>query len=165
MLDFIRSTPYDHVRAMVIGEGFVNSALNAEQINSEEEVLPSVKQIVLDYYHVQPEWILQYGMFCDDGVFLAEDFFEIFGNIIVPTEREYLIFKYLQMTSGLRDYVSAYQICRFCYRASKIPKNEEEAAKNLAVHIANLNHKSQKAMGCRIIEARRFIGYRFRKDI
>jgi hypothetical protein len=165
MLDFIRSTPYDHVRAMVIGEGFVNSALNAEQINSEEEVLPSVKQIVLDYYHVQPEWILQYGMFCDDGVFLAEDFFEIFGNIIVPTEREYLIFKYLQMTSGLCEYVSAYQICRFCYRASKIPKNEEEAAKNLAVHIANLNHKSQKAMGCRIIEARRFIGYRFRKDI
>ena len=164
-LDSVRRTPYDEIRAIVIGEGFVNSALNAGQVKTEEEILPAVKQLVLEFFHVKPEWILQYGMFYDDGVFMAEEFFEIFGNIIVPTEREYLIFKYLQMVSRMCDYVSADQICRFCYRTSKLPKNETEAAKNLAVHIANLNHKSQEAMGCHIIEAKRYIGYRFRKDI
>ena len=96
---------------------------------------------------------------------MADDFFQIFGNSIVPTDREYLIFKYLQMASRLCDYVPAERICRFCYPASKLPKDEREASKNLAVHIAHLNQKSQDVMYCHIIEAKRFIDYRIRKDI
>lgn len=164
-LDAVRRTPYDNVRVLAIGPGFVNSALNAEQLEKEDDVLPAVEQLVLDFFHVKPEWILQFGMFYDDGVFMADEFFEIFGNSIVPTEREYLIFKYLQMTAKTGDYIPAERICRFCYRASKLPKTEEDASRNLAVHITNLNNKSQKIMRCHIIEAKRFIGYRLRKDI
>ncbi len=165
VLDAVRHTPYDDIRALVIGTGFVNSVLNADQVTGEEDVLPAVEQIVCEFYHVRPEWILQFGMFYDDGVFMADDFFQIFGNIIVPTEREYMIYKYLQMTSRAWDYVPPERICRFCYRASKIPETEEEAAKNLAVHVTNLNRKSQKVMKCHIIESKRFIGYRLKKDI
>ncbi len=164
-LDDVRHTPYDDVRALTIGTGFVNSVLNSDQVEREEEVLPFVEQLVREYYHVKPEWEEQFGVFYDDGVFMAEKFFQIFGNIIVPTEREYMIFKYLQMTSRMWDYIPAEQICRFCYQAAKMPKNEEEAAKNLAVHVTNLNRKSQKAMKCHIIEAKRFVGYRLSRDI
>ncbi len=165
VLDDVRRTPYDEVRVLTIGNGFVNSALNADQVEREEDVLPALEQIVHEFYHVKPEWVEQFGIFYDDGVFMAEEFFQIFGNIIVPTEREYLIFKYLQMTSRMWDYIPAERICQFCYRASKLPKNEEEAARNLAVHVTNLNQKSQKIMKCHIIEAKRFIGYRLKKDI
>ena len=165
VLDDIRHTPFDDIRAIVIGTGFVNSVLNADQIEEEDELLPMIRTVVYDFFHVRPEWFYQFGVFYDDGVFMAEDFFQIFGNIIVPTDREYLIFKYLQMASRLCDYLPAERICRFCYPASRIPKNEREAAKNLAVHVTNLNHKSQDVMSCHIIEAKRYIGYRIRKNI
>ena len=165
VLDDIRRTPFDDIRAIAIGTGFVNSVLNADRLEREEDILPALRKVVYDFFHVRPEWFYPFGVFYDDGVFMADDFFQIFGNSIVPTDREYLIFKYLQMASRLCDYVPAERICRFCYPASKLPKDEREASKNLAVHIAHLNQKSQDVMYCHIIEAKRFIGYRIRKDI
>lgn len=165
VLDDVRHTPFDDVRVITIGNGFVNSVLNADQVEREDEILRAIETIVHEFFHVKPEWFQPFGVFYDDGIFMADDFFQIFGNIIVPTEREYRIFKYLQMTSRVCDYVPAERICRFCYPASKFPKNEREAAKNLAVHVTNLNQKSQDVMKCHIIEAKRFIGYRLRKDI
>jgi len=165
VIDDVRRTPFDDVQAITIGSGFVNSVLNADQIEREEELLPLIQEIIYEFFHVRPEWFYQFGVFYDDGVFMAKDFFQVFGNIIEPTDREYLIFKYLQMTSWVCDYVPAERICRFCYPAAKLPKNEREAAKNLAVHVTNLNQKSQKVMDCHLIEAKRFIGYRIRKDI
>ncbi len=165
VLDNVRRTPYDDIRVLAIGEGFVNSALNAGQLSREEDVLPEIENVVNAFFHVKEEWIQMFGMFYDDGTFMSREFFQIYGNIIVPTEREYLIFKYLQMASRLCDYVPAERICRFCYQASKIPKNEREASKNLAVHVTNLNQKCQNSMGCHLIEAKRFIGYRLIKNI
>ena len=165
MLDEIRRTPYDDIRVLAIGNGFVNSALNAEKVDNEDDILPLIQKSLWDFFCVKPEWEYPFGVFYDDGIFMANDFFTVFGNIIVPTEREYLIFKYIQMASRVCDYVPAQRVCRFCYQASRIPKDEREAAKNLAVHITNLNRKSQDVMYCHLIEAKRFIGYRICKDI
>lgn len=165
VFDDVRRTPYDNVRVLVIGRGFVNSALNAERIDSEDEVLPAIEKAVYEYFHVRPDWFYRFGVFYDDGVFMSEDFFLVFGNMIVPTKREYLIYKYLQMASRACDYSPAERVCRFCYPTSKIPRDEKEAAKNLAVHVMNLNRKSREVMDCHIIEARRYSGYRLNKDV
>ncbi|MGN1346212.1 MAG: hypothetical protein ACI4V1_05470, partial [Eubacteriales bacterium] len=154
MLDDIRRTPYDEIRVLAIGDGFVNSALNAERVECAEALLPVMTKVLMDYFHVREEWVQRFGWFCDDGIFLSPYFFQVYGNIVLPTDREYLIFKYLHMTSRQNTYISAQKICRFCYRASKMPKEEGEAAKNLAVHIANLNQKCQNAIGCHLIEAK-----------
>jgi len=166
-LDNVRRTPYDAVRVLAIGRDFVNSALNAEQILDEEDVLPRVEQIVNEYFHVSGDW--HWGDICgryyDDGVFMSEKLFWIYENIIEPTEREYMIFKYLQMTAKQCSYLPPERICRFCYPASKLPRNEQEAAKNLAVHVNSLNRKCQKTMRCYLIESKRFIGYRLSKSL
>ena len=166
-LDDVRRTPYDNIRVLAIGEGFVNSALNAEQVLNEEEVLPRIEEIINETYHASREWHWGKisGRYYDDGVFMSKKFFRIYENIIEPTEREYMIFKYLQMTANQCSYLPPERICRFCYPASKLPKNELEAAKNLAVHVNSLNRKCQNSMRCYLIESKRFIGYRLSKSL
>lgn len=167
VFDDVRRTPYDNVRVLVIGNGFVNSALNADRIDSEDEVLPAVTKAVHEYFHVQPDWFYQFGVFYDDGVFISDDygFFLVFGNMIVPTKREFLIYKYLQMTARACDYSPAERVCRFCWPTAKIPKSEKEASQNIAVHVMNLNRKSMEVMSRSLIETRRYSGYRLNKDI
>lgn len=161
----IRRTPYDNIRVLAVGEGFVNSALNAEQIKEEDDVLPRIEQIISEFYHVSRECVYPFGRYYDDGVFMSEKFFMISENVIEPTEREYMIFKYLQMTAKQYSYLPPERICRFCYPSSKLPKDEREAAKNLAVHVNSLNRKCQKSMRCYLIESKRFIGYRLSKSL
>jgi len=165
VLDDVRRTPYDNVRILAIGEGFVNSALNAEPIREEEELLPKIEQVINEFYHVSPKSIYAFGRYYDDGAFMSEKFFMINENVIVPTAREYMIFKYLQMTAKQYSYLPPERICRFCYPASKLPKDEQEAAKNLAVHVNSLNRKCRKSMRCCLIESKRFIGYRLSKSL
>lgn len=165
VFDDVRRTPYDNIRVLVIGRGFVNSALNADQTEVENNAFLMLEDAVYDFFNVKPDWCYPAGVFYDDGVFMGKRFFMVFCNMIVPTKREYLIYKYLQMACRVCDYIPAERICRFCYPTSKIPKDENEAAKNLAVHVTNLNKKSQNVMGCHIIEAKRFVGYRIKKDI
>ncbi len=167
-LDNVRRTPYDAIRVLAIGKDFVNSALNAERVMEEEEVLPRIEQIVNEYYHVSGDWHWGHisGRYYDDGVFMSEKFFLVYENIIEPTEREYMIFKYLQMTAKQQySYLPPERICRFCYPASKLPEDEREAAKNLAVHVNSLNRKCQNSMRCYLIESKRFIGYRLSKSL
>lgn len=163
VFDDLRRTPYDHIRVISIGMGFVNSALNAQRLEKEELLLPELERVRDEFFHVKPEWIRQFGKFYDDGIFMSKEFFQVYGSIVEPTEREYRIFHYLQVVSRLCKYVPAERVCRFCYPASKIPKDETTAAKNLAVHVANLNQKCSESMGYHLIEAKRFIGYRLIK--
>ncbi len=164
-LDDVRRTPYDNIHVLAVGEGFVNSALHAEQIMTEEDVLPRIEQIINEFYHVTRDWIYPNGRYYDDGVFIGEKIFMIYENIIEPTEREYMIFKYLQMTAKQYSYLPPERICRFCYPVSKLPKDEREAAKNLAVHVNSLNRKCQNSMRCYLIESKRFVGYRLSKSL
>lgn len=163
VFDDVRRTPYDNIRVIALGNGFVNSALNAQRLEKEELLLPELERVRDEFFHVKEEWVERFGKFYDDGIFMAKDFFQVYGNIVAPTEREYQIFRYLQVVSRLCEYVPAERICRFCYPAAKMPKDETEAAKNLAVHVANLNQKCEVSMGYHLIEAKRFIGYRLVK--
>ena len=164
-LNNVRRTPYDNIRVLAIGDDFVNSALNAEQIKEEDDVIPRIEQITKEYNHVSGDRIQTFGAYYDNDFFMSEKFFMIYGNIIEPTGREYMIVKYLQMAAKQCSYLPPERICRFCYPASKLPKDEREAAKNLAVHVNSLNRKCQNSMRCYLIESKRFIGYRLSKSL
>lgn len=161
----VRRTPFNNIHVFVLGSGFVNSALNAHAIPPDKDLIAVLRNSLYRFFNVRLEWRGRMGVFYDDGVYMREKGFIIFGNPITPTKREYNIFKYLQVAAKLCDYVPAWRICRFCYPAKKMPKSEEEASRNLAVHIANLNRKTYKIMYCYLIEGKRFIGYRINRHI
>ncbi len=163
VFDDVRRTPYDDVHVIAIGQGFVNSALNSTRVDSEADAIEEAKRYIYQLFHITKDRMMPFGVFYDTGVFMAADFFEIYGNMIIPTDREYLIFKYLHMAYHTDAYIPAERVCAFCYRASKMPKSDIESAKNLAVHVANLNQKAYSAAGYLIIKAKRFIGYRLTK--
>lgn len=165
VLDDVRRTPFDNIHVLVLGSGFVNSALNARAVPPDKDLLIVLRNSLYRFFNVQLYWLDRRGVFFDDGVYMMENKFIIFGNPITPTKREYNIFKYLQVAAKLCDYVPAWRICRFCYPAKKMPKSEDEASRNLAVHIANLNRKTYNIMHCYLIEVKRFIGYRINRHI
>lgn len=156
VLDALRQTPMDDLFAVVLGEGFVNSALNAERLADPAALTETVRRHLYRQAEIDGKKITAFGVFGHPGVFFAKDFFEIRGNRIVPTRAEYMIFKYLMSDIDSGRCIPPGQIQRFCYPSNKL--DDESAA--IAVHVSNLNRKAEEACGLRIIESVRYQGYR-----
>ncbi|MBQ8185445.1 MAG: helix-turn-helix domain-containing protein [Clostridia bacterium] len=156
VLDAVRQTPLDDLYAIALGDGFVNSALNAERLTDSSRLTETVKRRLLTQAEIEGKRITAFGVFGHPGVFFAKDFFEVCGNRIVPTKAEYMIFKYLMSDIDSGRCIPPEQIQRYCYPSNKL--DDESAA--IAVHISNLNRKAEEACGYHIIESVRYQGYR-----
>ncbi len=160
--DNLRRGPYDDVFALVIGKGFVNSALNARRVENERECVKAALDYLLQYYGVEEAQILPGGVVSEDGIFFADKHFEVFGNAVVPTLSEYMIFKYLYVNRDRKGYLTPEQIRRYCYARSLRGGGSVEG--NIAVHVTNLNRKLTEAYGLPLIRSKRYCGYYFDKD-
>jgi len=155
-LDALRQTPLDDLHAIAVGEGFVNSAMNAQALRNEKDLPEVLRYELLSRAGVGADEVTPFGVFGHPSVFFADDFVEIRGFRIEPTKAEYMIFKYLMSDRRNGRYLPPGVIQKFCYPSNKV--RDESAA--ISVHISNLNKKSRDACGVGIIETMRFSGYR-----
>ncbi|MBQ2727065.1 MAG: helix-turn-helix domain-containing protein [Clostridia bacterium] len=152
-LNTVRQTPMDHIHAIVLGGGFVNSALNASAL-ADENLLPGqIRKQLLKQNGMDESAVTPFGVFGSPDAFFAEDFMEIRGAQIEPTKAEYMIFKYL-MSDRSRRFIPPEMIRKYCCSDGRMTDE------TIAVHISNLNRKSKSACGFQIIESMRFSGYR-----
>ena len=157
VFDKLRRQPFDDVFAVVIGDGFVNSALNAVRVDNEDEAVDVLKSHLLRIFGLTSRNILPFGILGNCGIFWSKKHFEIYGNIIEPTLSEYMILKYLVAVADTGQYISSEKIRRFCYvRDLAIAKNIDG---NIAAHISNLNKKLKEVYGKQIIKPKRYCGY------
>lgn len=155
-LDVLRRTPLDDLHAIAIGEGFVNSALNAQALRNEKDLPEAVRRELLARSGIGSDAVTPFGVFGHPSVFFSKDFFEIRGFRIEPTKAEYMIFKYLMSDYGNGRYLPPDVILKFCFPSNKL--RDESSA--ISVHISNLNKKARNACGEGIIETMRYSGYR-----
>lgn len=157
VFDEIRHGPYDDIFAIVIGSGFVNSALNAIRVDTEEEACRMARDYLMNLYSIDERRCFPFGVLADPAVFLAKKHFEIFGNIVEVTVSEYMIFKYLLAHASQKYYFSPEKIRKFCYIRELHGNGNLDG--NISVHISNLNSKIENACGRTIIRSRRYYGY------
>ncbi len=154
VFDDLRRTPYDNIFAIVIGNGFVNSALNAKRADTTEAALSLARDYLYKQNGIDSTCVFPFGII-KNALFFANMFFEIYGNIVTPTDREYLIFKYLIACTDGDRCADADMIKKFCYPAS----SHEHRGNVVAAHISNLNKKIQISYGKKLIRSKRYKGY------
>lgn len=152
-LDAVRQTPLDHIHAIVLGRGFVNSALNARALDDETLLPGQIRKQLLKQNGMDESAVTPFGVFGSPDAFFAEDFMEIRGAEIEPTKAEYMIFKYL-MSDRSGRFIPPETIRKYCCSDGRMTDE------TIAVHISNLNRKSRNACGFQIIDSMRFSGYR-----
>ncbi len=155
-LDALRQTPLDELHAIAVGEGFVNSAMNAQQLRNSKELPDVIRRELLTRSGIPAEAVTPFGVFGHPYVFFAKDFIEIRGFRIELTKAEYMIFKYLMSDHGNGRYLPPAVILRFCFPSNKL----KDESGSISVHISNLNKKAREACGFGIVETMRFSGYR-----
>lgn len=155
--DNIRRGPYDNIFAIVIGNGFVNSALNAIRVENEEEACAEAKKYLHKLFGIGKEETFPFGVLAEDVIFFAKKYFEIYGNVVKPTMSEYMVFKYLLAFAGEDVYFSPMKIRKFCYIRELHRTDNLEG--NISVHIHNLNESTTKAYGKPVIRSKRYRGY------
>ncbi len=155
--DNIRRGPYDNIFAIVIGKGFVNSALNAVRVDNEEEACIKAKEYIRKLFGIGESETYEFGVLVDSSVFMAKKYIEIYGNIIELPISEYMIFKYFLAFAGEGYYFTPQKIRKFCY--IRTLRNEDNIEGNVSVHIHNLNRAIMNVYGKTFIKAKRYIGY------
>lgn len=150
--DELRRTPYDSIFAVVIGDGFVNTALNATRAQSVDDALDIARHHLIRLSGLSQSAFYPFGVLTG-GIFIGKYFIELDSKIITPTDTEYLIFKYIYSCSTESDCVDADVIGKYCSRAATLNSNA------VAAHISNLNRKSMDTCGKRIIFSKRHKGY------
>lgn len=148
----VRRTPYDEVFVVAVGDDFINTALNATQAKDVTDAV-SVAQ-----NYLRESCVRDGGELFGNGVFvqpffLAEGFFEVYSSLVIPTESEFLIFKFLLFCTQRSVYASADVIRDFCFPRKSFESNV------IAAHISSLNKKISEAYGKKIIKSKRFMGY------
>lgn len=100
VFDFVRRTPYDAVRVISIGEGFINSVMNAEKVLTEEELLEAVNRNLMKMYGIESGDLFRFGVRVKPELFLSEHFLQLRGHNYILPRAEYMIFKYLLAVSS-----------------------------------------------------------------
>ncbi len=134
MLSEIRQKIPDEVFVLVIGRGFINSALNAACCDNESDAVDAAIDAYMRVFAGSGKPATEFGVMLSPAVFLAHDFIEIHGNMIPLSPTEALIMKYLAALSCESRPISSSVIARYCLASgARISSN------TVAVHISNIN--------------------------
>ena len=146
--DDLRRMPYGHIFCVAVGDGFVNSALNAMRVGGEEKLPAAVlRRLALDERD-DPA----FGIHLTPEIFRGPGFYEIRGHTLVFTAFEERLFLLIALASDEGKCASPERIRAFCGAPS-------EDANAVAAHVHHLNQKLAPALGERAIRQRRFCGY------
>ena len=152
-LDDVRHQPYDHVRAIVVGEGFVNSALNASQANDDLAAISASHEYLMNEMGITPDRRLPFGVIFPPSLFVSQDFIEVYGNMVPLTPTEAMIVRLLVGTSAEDRPISADSIARYCFAGSG------SSPDSVPVHVSHINAKTSPHFGSPLIVSKRGCGY------
>jgi len=155
MLDQIRHKPLDHIPAYVLGEGFVNSALNARPVADYEELYGMLKERILHCLCASETCFFgRKGYILKNSFIVTEDCIYYKGVPLLLDTQKHRVLQYLLFRQG--ESCSLRQIGAYCF-----PVGYEDAQANtIRVHIANINRTAAEQTGRKIIANKREIGYR-----
>lgn len=159
LFEELRHRPLDDIFMIVIGGGFINSALNAASAEDFDDVLSMTQVKLRKAFSLTERNMFAFGVLSNRGVFYSKKHFEVYGNIVVPTISEYMIFKFLISFAGEGRYMPSSTIRRFCYVRDLA--NAKNVDGNIAAHISNLNSKLLHAYGRHLVRMKRNRGYYF----
>lgn len=153
VINKVRQMPFDQTQAVVIGRGFVNSALNTVHcLNEDEAIMYALDSIARPWE--EQGFTTQFGVFVTPGVFLTREFIEVYGNAVPLTVSEHHIIKYLAMPVCRRRPVEASVIARYCLNGCG-----GERSNSVAAHISRINSKLSEHYGSRLIRSINRRGY------
>ena len=155
--DELRRMPCDHVFAAVIGEGFVNTALNAARVKDETAAVSLIRKTLPRAFTMPENGNAPFGFYLTPRLFFAEGFAEWRGRIIPLTRTERTILLYLASCARADCPAPPEKIARFCGAPGRIP--DAGGDNRIAAHIYALNRKFLPETGERVIRARRGAGY------
>ena len=149
VFDDLRRMPYGHIFCVAVGDGFVNSALNAVRVGGEEALPAAVlRRLALDERD-DPA----FGIHLTPEIFRGPGFYEIRGHTVLFTRIEERIFLCLALAGN--RCVSVENL-----RAFSLPGDREKRTEGaIAMHVCNLNAKLAPALGERPIREKRYYGY------
>jgi len=159
LFDELRHRPLDDIFIIVVGGGFINSALNAAAAEDYDDILTMARARLRKVFSLTDRNMFAFGVLSNRGVFYTKKHFEVYGNIVIPTVSEYMIFKFLISCAGEDKYIPSSTIRRFCYVRDLA--NAKNIDGNIAAHISNLNSKLLRAYGRHLIRMKRNCGYYF----
>ena len=149
VFDDLRRLPYGNVRCIAVGEGFVNSALNAVRVGGEEEAIASAWHGLA----LRGPDASGFGCHLTPEIFRGPGFYEIRGHTVLFTRIEERIFLCLALAGN--RCVSVENL-----RAFSLPGDREKRTEGaIAMHVCNLNAKLAPALGERPIREKRYYGY------
>ena len=155
--DALRRTPCDRVFAAVIGEGFVNTALNAARVKDEEAAFALIRKTLPRALGMPENGSTPFGFYLTPRLFFAEGFVQWRGRIIPVTKTERLILLYLASCARAETPAPPGKIARFCSASGRIGAEGEE--NRIAAHVHALNRRFMPETGERVIRDRRLTGY------
>ena len=143
------------VHTIIIGEDFVNSAVNIKRVDGVRAALREIRSSVESIYGITEAKKSTFGFSLAPSLFLANGFFTVNGNVIEPTKSEYMIFKYLTAFADTDEYFSPEMIARYSFPLERA----EKSVPSVVVHIANLNKKIAAVYNGRVLRSKRCRGY------
>ena len=154
VLGDVRRMPFDSVRALVVGGGFVNSALNAAQYEDEDSAIRAAHAYLMDEMGVTDDRILPFGVMFPPSLFVAQDFIEICGNMVTLSPIESMIVKLTVGASCECSPIAAEVIAEYCS-----PKQSGASAPSVPVHISHINAKAGRHLASPLILSKKGEGY------
>ena len=135
-LDDVRHQPFDGTHAIVLGDGFVNSALNASHADDEMSAIVRAHALLMAEMGVTAERTTSFGVVFPP-LFVAQDFIEVYGNMVRLTPTESVILKLLIGASCEDSPVTADMIDKYCS-----PSMKRGRSNTAAVHVSRINSKT-----------------------
>ena len=158
VFDEVRRMSCDDVFAVVIGDGFVNTALNAVRAPADRWE-PVVRDALFRQLGIGEAEKDPFGVFLTAKLFFSPYFTEYRGRQVFPTAAEKLVFLHLFGCSDERHPRDAGRIERFCRPAGRKEPDPDGAQNRIAAHVAHINAKFADAIGTRLIRETRGKGY------
>ena len=142
--DELRRYPYDSIHTVAIGDGFVNSALNAQRAPDADTAIYSAHSYLMAKMGITEDRILPFGVVPAPGLFVSDGFIEIYGNMIRLTRTEIMIFKYLTGLSSQASPVPPEKIEMY----TSLTESSDPRTK-ISMHISSVNRKVRPFLkGC-----------------
>lgn len=136
----------DAYYTIAIGDGFVNSALNATRVPDDDNAILKAHDYLIKKMCFTEENITPFGVVVPPSLFITDGFVEIYGNMVLLTPTESMILKYLIAASHSFEPISAGTLSVFCSADGK-----DTDSNRISVHISHINSKCAAHFGSNLI--------------
>lgn len=153
----VRRTPFDDIRVICIGDGFVNSCVNAERVDDEHQLIKAIDRCFMNMLDVTERDVFRFGVRVKPNLYLSKRFMIINGKGVVLANAEYMIFKYLLAFADENKPISPVMLYQYCFSTHRL--DSSRVSNNIAVDVKRINQKCEKVSLDGMVKSKRDVGY------